>query len=310
MADRDVPGFSIVDVCLIITALIWGLNSAVVKYALGEFHPLAFNAVRFSLASVATLALCFFRDGSLYIQKQHVLRIVLTGVLGNTVYQSLFIYGISLSSAGNTTLVLALIPVSIAILARFFAGEQIQAIGWAGILVSLVGILLVTLSSEKQISLSSATLRGDALTLAGVFCWAGYTILSKPLLKFYSPLKVTSLTMASGTLVLLLMSLPQVASQNWTSVSLPAWGGLMYSTSLSLVFGYVIWNWGVSKLGGTRTAVYQNLITITGLLASWLMLGETWNWLKFGGAVLTLSGLFAVRSSGLRAKPATSLESR
>ncbi len=295
----DTPGFSLVDVCLICSCLIWGFNSTAVKYSLGEFSPLAFNAVRFSLASVTILLIALYVEKDLRVERRDLLRIVGIGFLGNTLYQVLFINGINLSTAGNTTLVLAMMPVSIAILGRLFAYEHIPLVGWAGIAVSFTGVLIVTLSGQQSIDLFSTTLKGDLLTLAGVFCFSSYTLLCKPLLKRYSPLKLTAIAMASGSLFLVIYSLPAVTRQDWLSASPLAWAGLVYSFSLSLVFAYIVWNWGVSKLGSTRTAVYQNLTTISGVLASWLVLGEPWTPMKFFGALLTLGGLAAVRAADI-----------
>ena len=288
-------GFGLVDVCLIITGSIWGINSTAVKYALQDFNPLAFNALRFVLSCTLIMTILYVKERSFRVERRDIFAIVLTGLLGNTLYQIFFINGINLSNAGNTSLVLGLMPVCIIILAQVFHKETIPAVGWIGIAASLVGVIIVNVAGGATISFGSATVRGDMLTFLGVFCWSIYTTMTKPLVKKYSPLKVTALTMVSGTFFLILYAIPYVRLQDWSRIRPLAWAGLGFSFSLGIVFAYIMWSWGIARLGGARTAVYENVSVVTGVLCSWLLMGEPWNAMKLFGAALTLSGLAAVR---------------
>jgi len=293
----EARSFSLVDVCLILTGVIWGVNNIVVKSALSDFSPLAFNAIRFTFASIVLCLIVLVTQKSLRVERRDVGRIVITGILGNTLYQILYINGINLSTAGNVTVMLALMPACVAILAKFFGGEDISALGWAGILVSLAGVVVVALGSGAKLDFSSRTLRGDLLTFTGVFCWSAYTILTKPLVKKYSPARATALTMVSGTICLVLYAIPYLRAQDWTRIRPVSWAGLISSGSLALVFSYFAWSWGISKLGGARTAVYENIAMVSGVLSSWLILGENWSAVRFAGALVTLFGVVVVRWS-------------
>ena len=299
----EAQSFSLVDVCLIMTGIIWGVNNVVVKSALRDFSPLAFNAVRFTFASTVLCLIVLFTEKSFRVERRDVGRIVITGILGNTLYQILYINGINLSTAGNITVMLALMPVCVAILAKLFGGEDIRPLGWAGILVSLAGVVIVALGSGAKLDFSSRTLRGDLMTLTGVFCWSAYTILSKPLVRKYSPARVTALTMVSGTVCLVLYAIPYLRAQDWMKIRPASWAGLISSGSLALVFAYFAWSWGVSKLGGARTAVYENIAMVSGVLCSWLILGENWSVVRFMGAIVTLLGVVAVRWSDMLKRP-------
>lgn len=298
------PAFSLVDVALTATGVIWGVNSSIVKFSLREFSPLAFNSVRFAVATLLILAVSYLSERSLKIERRDVPTIILTGFIGNTLYQILFIHGINLSTAGNTALVLAMMPVCITILARIFGREDVPVTAWLGIGTSLAGVVIVTVASGARFDLASTSLRGDLLTLAGVFCWSAYTIMVKPLVKRYSALRVTALAMAWGTLFLIPFAVPALLAQDWTAPRLPAWAGLISSACLAIVFAYIMWSWGVSRLGGARAAAYENLTTVVGVLSSWLILHEPWTPLKFSGAALTLVGLAVVRSAGMFKRPA------
>jgi len=136
---------------------------------------------------------------------------------------------------------------------------------------------------------------GDVLVLAGTICWSTYTVLSKPLQQRYSPLKLTTLTVAIGTLPLVLVSIPSLKEQNWSSVSLQGWLSLAYSFFFAIFIGYVLWYTGVNRIGGARTALYEGLITVIAVATAWLSLSESMTPLQVLGIVLVFVSLYLAR---------------
>ncbi|SVB78290.1 uncharacterized protein METZ01_LOCUS231144, partial [marine metagenome] len=87
------------DLALFMMCVIWGVNFSVIKIALDEFEPLAFNALRFPLAA-ATLFVMLRLKGPIPLPKrEHWVRIIVLGLLANVVYQFFFIFGIDLTLA-------------------------------------------------------------------------------------------------------------------------------------------------------------------------------------------------------------------
>lgn len=288
--------FSVIDMMLIVMSFIWGINFSVVKSALNEgFYPLSFNSLRFSLASLFLLAFLWIRERNLSIRKEDIGRFILLGLIGNAIYQFLFINGISQTTAGNSSLFLAMTPIFVAVLGSIFRVEKVQRRVWFGVILSFFGILFISLGGGKPLSMSSQSLMGDFLVLVGTICWSTYTVLSKPLLQRYSPLKLTTLTVAIGTLPLVLVSIPSLKEQNWSSVSLQGWLSLAYSFSFAIAIGYVLWYTGVSRIGGARTALYEGLITVIAVVTAWLSLSEGMTQLQILGMVFVFVSLYLAR---------------
>jgi len=131
--------------------------------------------------------------------------------------------------------------------------------------------------------------------LAGTICWSTYTVLSKPLLQRYTPLKLTALAMVVGTLPLVLVSVPSLKEQNWGSVSLQSWLCLVYSFSLAIAIAYVVWYTGIGRIGSARTALYSNLTPVTAMAVAWIFLSERMTLLQVLGAVLVFASLYLAR---------------
>jgi drug/metabolite transporter (DMT)-like permease len=285
------------DLAIVLLVLIWGSNFSVVKAALSEFSPLAFNATRFALASVVLAVFLWTTGTRLSFDRRDVSRLLGLGLLGNVLYQVLFIYGIDGTRAGNAALMLSTVPLVVTILSVALRHESISATGWGGVLLSISGIAVILWGSSRGVQFGSDTLRGDVMTLAAAVGWSVYTVLSSPYVQKYGALPVTTLTLWTGTVGLLAVSAPALAAQEWGSVSPGAWSGLAFSGVLSIALAYILWYYGVRHLGSSRTAVYSNTVPVVALLVAWLTLGEVPTWAQVGGTAMILGGIGLSRLS-------------
>jgi drug/metabolite transporter (DMT)-like permease len=280
---------------LIGMCFVWGINFSVVKIALEDFTPLSFNAIRFGLASLFLLVVLWIRERNLSIRRQDIGRLFLLGFIGNTAYQLLFIHGISHTTAGNSSLILATTPLFVAVLSLVLHIEKIQQRIWYGVLLSFIGIVFISVDTGRTLTMPSENWIGDLLVLVGTICWSMYTVFSKPLLQWYSPLKLATLTIAMGTPLLVLASIPSLPQQNWSAVTTQGWLSLFYSFCFAIAIGYTIWYTGVNKIGNARTALYENLVTVIALVVAWLILSETMTPIQILGIALVFFSLYLVQ---------------
>lgn len=139
--------FTTVDALLVMLVLIWGGNFTVVKAVMREFEPMAFNAIRFSLASVLMAALLWWWERDIKIERSDIPRFFPLALIGNVVYQILFIAGIEKTRAGDATLILAVTPVVTLLLSILFRTEKIHPYSFLGVILSFLGVLLVVYES-------------------------------------------------------------------------------------------------------------------------------------------------------------------
>lgn len=301
------PGFGLVDASLLMVMCVWGYNMIIVKEALAELTPLAFNAARFSVAAAMMAGVFLWREGDLRLSWPDLRWLLLTGVVGNTIYQLFFINGINLSTAGNTAFMVATAPVWVAVLSAVLKLQVPERKGWVGIFVSISGVALIIIGGGERIAISSSTVWGDLLTLAGAVCWATYTLMTRRVLQKYSPLRVTAYAMVLGTIPLLLISTPSIMAQDWGAVSPRGWFSILYASIFALFFGYLVWSWGVRTIGSTKTAIYNNLTPVVAGMLGYFLLGEQWTLLRAAGALLILTGLYLVRTSSAKVPKDTPL---
>jgi len=287
-------GFTPTDALLVVMVLVWGLNYIVLKAVLREVSPLAFNALRFSIAA-ATLALLAVAAGRTRPQRPDLRRLAALGFLGNTVYQFAFILGVALTRAGNAALIMAAVPVQTAVFSHLRGLERLRGRDAAGLLLSTAGIVTIALGSGTGVTLGGSVI-GDLLVFASTTCWAVYIIGTKPLADRYGALTATAYTMGFGAVPLVLLSVPALARESWTSVSGAAWAGLVGSALGALVVAYLIWFRGVERLGPSRTAMYSNFTPVVVALSAWPLLGETPTLWQAAGAAGIFGGIILTRT--------------
>lgn len=287
---------------LLLVTFIWAVNGIAVKDAVSKFLPLQFNVIRLGVAA-ATLFVIMIVTGRFRVpSKRDWPLILLAGVLGNTFYQYLFIKGISMSTASNTSFVLATMPATTAVLSHFLGKQRLTRRMWFGVLLTLVGVTLIIIGGSENGRTGGTgipmggTMLGDLITLSGTIGWCLYTVLSADLVDRLDPTAATTWTMFAGVIFLIPLALPELRSATWSNIGILAWGELLFSAVFALAVSYILWNRGVKESGPARTAVFGNLPPVwTGILG-WLFLNEKWTFVKFIGAGIILFGVSMVRS--------------
>ncbi len=287
------PGVTVTDLLLVLMALIWGVNIAVVKYGTLHLAPLAYNGVRVAIAALALLGIAAAMRKP-WPARRTVLTLMLLGMLGNGLYQLLFIEGIAHTLAGNAALVLAATPAFVALFGWMRGIERVSRRGMLGIVISILGIGLVV-GGRAPMGAGASTILGDLLVLGGCFCWAAFTVLVKPFAERADAVQVSGLTMAGGSIPLLAISAPAIAATSWRSVELPVWGAIIFSGLGALVIAYLCWYRGVRVLGPTRASMYGNLQPVVALIFAWVLLHEVPTVTQGMGAASIITGLLLTR---------------
>lgn len=275
---------------LVAVCVVWGINFVVVKSALADFHPLAFNGLRFVIAATVLLWLQWRVEG-LAVLRPVLPRIIVLGLVGNVAYQMLFIYGLAQTEASQASLLTATTPLWVLVLARFSGHDKFSRRVVVGLAMGLAGVMLLLWESSNGVGSEERFWTGNLLLLGASVSWGIYTVYSQPLLRQLRPLALTSATMVAGAVPLLLIGLPEIVSIRVDEVSLASWAGLLYSALLALVFGYLAWSRGVQAIGSTRTASYVNLIPVVATATAWVWLGERLSARQLLGATAVIAGI-------------------
>lgn len=275
---------------MLLVVLFWAGNFTAAKIAFsGQLDPLAFTALRFVLATAVLWAIVRWVEGPSPLPPGAFWPLVGLGVIGNTIYQICFMEGLQRTSATKSSLILAGMPALVTLTAGLLGIERVTTAQRIAVLVATVGVVVVILGRGG--SIDSGFGSGELLLLGAVFTWAVYTLALRHLTLKMSALNLTAWTMYTGTPGLLLIGIPALRHTDWHAVTFGAWAGLLYSSLLSLVGAYVLWNRGVAVLGAARTVVYNTVVPLVATVIAMVALSERPGLIHIAGGALIVSGV-------------------
>jgi drug/metabolite transporter (DMT)-like permease len=292
MAGRKDRAATLVEAALLLAVLFLGTNPVAVKVAVAEFPPLPFVTMRFTLAGLLLLTLvALLEQADGRPGRRDLLSLAGVGLVGVGANNVAFTLGVSMTTASETALIYAAVPIWGILLGLALGLERPTPWGILGVCLAFSGVAVVVYGGLT----GSTSLLGNLLVVVATVCWGSYAVLSLPLLRRYSPLVVASYTMLFGGLGALPLALPGFLDASWADASGRAWEALAYSTLLVAAFGFWAWQRGVSQIGANRVLIYQYLITLVGVTAGVLLLGESLTANKVLGGAVILLGVYLAR---------------
>lgn len=275
------------------TMVAWGMNFAFVKYVLEYLGVGAFMFLRFLVLPLLGLALLVIvfrhRVRHTWPKRADLPRFLVCALVGHVIHISAVMYGMNLSTAFSSSLVLTCQPLfTLAILAGLGA-ERLRRQQIAGTLLAFAGIALF-LADKFAAGFSRAGL-GDLTLLVAGAAFSAYTVLSRPLVDRYGPLIVLSYTLLFSMPVMLPLTAPFFADLKLAGLAPAVWAALFWALVVCSFIGWLLWTWVNSVRGVARSAPFMYLMPPVAGVMAWLTLGETFSWLKILGAAVTMGGV-------------------
>ncbi len=274
---------------LLCCAAIWGVNFVAMKFLLAEIAPVNLILLRFISGSILLFLLLFFME-DVRVPLKDFYKLCLLGAVGITIYQFLFIYALKYTSVTNVAVIINTAPLYGGFLSSFFGYEKFHKKTFLAIVLGFVGVY-VLISKGELLSLGVGDLNGAILALIACFLWALYTIMAKPLLDKHSPLKVTTYSTLAASILLCGLAPFYLDVKEVTVLSSMGWLSLVFSIVFSIVIAFFLWYRGVSKIGASRTLIYQYSVPVFATLAAFLILHERLYWSQLIGAAIIFTSI-------------------
>ena len=124
--------------------------------------------------------------------------------------------------------------------------------------------------------------------------WAGYSVLIAPLMRRYSPYRISALVLAIGWIPLAAASSLQVSRQHW-SFSATVWLLFGYAVVGPLFLTNILWYSAIGKVGPARAALFANLQPFIAVLFALVLLSEHLGATEIAGGALIFTGIVLER---------------
>jgi drug/metabolite transporter (DMT)-like permease len=281
------------DVLLLVTVVFWSFNFTVVKYALTHgWMPLAYSSVRFAIGALLFSGFTYAREGSLVVRRADILLMTGAAAAGIWLNQLSFVYAVKLTTAATVALMFGTLPIFVALLSQAFGLERLHIRHWFATVISFSGVALVAAGAPSGIG---GDLGGILLGLAASVTWAAYTVAMGPLMRRYSPYRISAFMLLVGSVPLLLSASRQLIDQDWSELSTLAWGAFVYSLFFSLVFTNIMWFTAIDRVGAARASLYANLQPFLGAFFAVVVLSEKMGVIQIVGGLVIGGGILLAR---------------
>jgi drug/metabolite transporter (DMT)-like permease len=285
-----------VEVMLLSAIGLWALNLTVTRYILTHgFQPLAYATVRYGLATAIFVVITIVAERSLHIARRDFM-LVLAAAVAVWVNQIGFVYALKTTSASVIALILAATPIFAALFGLAFGTEVLPRRFWVGAALSFGGVGLVALGAGGELR---GDLGGILLGILTAATWAVYSMLIAPLMRRYSPSRLSALVLGLAWVPIALCGAPQTSSQDW-QLGWQVWALLVFATLGPLVLTNVLWFHSLDRIGPSRATLATNLQPFVAALFAVVLLGERIDAVQVAGGLLIGLGILAARHRGER----------
>jgi drug/metabolite transporter (DMT)-like permease len=278
---------SAADAMLVATVTLWALNFTVSKYILDKgFHPLAYASIRYGAAALVFFAITIAIERTVRLARRDVVLASFAAFV-LLLNQLCFIYALRFTTATTVALLFGTLPIFTAVLARGTGVERQGSRFWLAALLSFGGVALVAVGSGGNVS---ADLKGDALAVGGAVTWAAYSVAIAPLMRRYSPFRLSSVFLLAVTVPLFVLGASQIDHQEWTFGPL-VWLGFAFAVIGPLVVTNLLWFTAIDRVGPSRASLFANLQPFLAAIVALLALSESITSLQVAGGFALAAGI-------------------
>ena len=285
----------------------WGLMSPISKFIMlgGTVTPLVVTDLRIGGAMILFWITSFFQKPE-HVSHKDLASLFVAALLGIVFNQGCFIFGVSLSSPGDASIITTSMPLWAMVLAALILKEPITGKKVLGIAAGASGALLLILGNgQHEQGASAATaggtmIWGDLLVLLAQFCYALYIVLYKDFVNKYSLVTIMKWMFTYSFICVLPFSAGSLMRTDWSSLHLPELGGLSFIVVGATFISYMLIVVGQKNLRPTVAGMYNYIQPLVACIVAVCWGMDSFNFIKGMAVIFIFGGVYLVTSSRSR----------
>lgn len=257
--------------------LLVGAYVALVKPLTAQFPIFALAFLRFAIAAVVLLPWTWRSPTESALTRAESWQLFLQSFFGNFLFSICMLWGVALTSATASGLVMSALPVVVALLSAALLRERLTGRVSLAVLCAGAGIALVELARPARSPASSSWL-GDGLVFAAVCCEALYVVIGKRLAATRTPMRVSAWINLWGLVLTAPFGLWQIARLDLSALTPSVWALLVFYSLAASVVAVALWMSGLRRIPAGVAGVFTVALPLSTTAVAVTVLGEALTW--------------------------------
>ena len=277
---------------LLLGMAFFGTGTPTAKVVTGAFPLFLAPFLRLLAAAVLTTPiLIWYRDELRDISRASWFYILGIGAIGLVGFSLFLLTGMQMVSGVVGAMVMSLSPAAVALGAAWFLGDRL---GWrktVAVILSVAGVLIINVSGKAMQAQGWALWLGSLLVFGAVCSATAYSLFAKKVSANVRPILLVPL---AGWIAAILFAVPagyQALSFDFAGVDWNDWAALLWWGVGPFGIGTMLWFLGLKSVKASTASGFMGAMPASGLLVSYIWLGDTFYWIHLVGFAFVLGGI-------------------
>ena len=260
---------------LVVTPLFWAGHSVVGRIIANEIPTFSLVSLRWLAAFVLFM---LFVHRRVWAERWLVIKywryVLMTSLIGPTLFPMFLYAGLKTTTVTNTSIIQALVPAMVPVLAWLFLRDRVSIWQIIGIAISMFGVSLIIAKGHPENLTAVDFVPGDFLILAGFTAWSMYTVAIRMKPSEMHANTLLAAGMAIAGVVTLPLWIMEAANGEVIPMTAEAWWAIGYILLFPTLLAYYFYNHAISVVGPTKAGLASHLVPPLGILLGVIFLNE------------------------------------
>ncbi len=271
-----------------IAVLLFGTTLTAAKICLNYYSTSQLMTLRMLVSSLLFIPLLFTLYKHIKIDYKDF-RLILLMILSEPCLYFIFeTNALKYTTSGQAGIVSSLEPVILVAAARIILKEKFVKIIYLGLFISIIGSVLLSLSSDIS-ELAPNPLLGNFLELIAIILTDTCVITTKYLMEKYPPFFLAGISVLGGLIFFAFLN--YIEGGNLSIVLNSSIFIVIYLGILTVVT-YALYNFAICILPASKFSPFLFILPVAAVFFGWFFLGETFNLKQFASSLLILAGIY------------------
>lgn len=227
------------------------------------------------------------------VERKDLLKMAWLALFGVVINQVFFIYGLSITTPINSSIIMISNPIMVFIFTLFLLKERITVMKTSGLVMAVAGAVMI-LRYRGNFEVGSNTIAGDTMTLINSVSWAVFIVMVKPIMQKYNTVTAMRWMFLFGSIYMIPLGSHFAMETNFAAFTPHAWFALGFVVIATTFFAYLLNLYGLEVLSANTVSAYIYLQPFLASLFAILMGEDSLTPTKLFSGLLIISGLYLI----------------